>query len=131
MILLDTCVIIWNALDPHRLSKPAKKAIERANQADDIYFCDISLWEIAMLIKKGRLDPGTDYKTFVDLLFQANQFQLVGIDAEIAYASVNLPPAINQDPADRILAATSIIKKAPLVTGDKNLRDADGLEIIW
>lgn len=131
MILLDTCTIVWNALNPQLLSKNAKKAIERANQQDGCYFCDMSLWEIAMLIKKGRLDPGTDYKTFIDLVFQTNKFTLIGIDADIAHTSVSLPATVNQDPVDRILVATAMVKKVPLVTPDKNLREAGCVETIW
>jgi len=48
MILLDTCAIIWDALDTNRLSPEAKNAIERNER--ELIICDISIWEIAMLI---------------------------------------------------------------------------------
>lgn len=52
MIVLDTHIIVWDALNPVKLSEKAKEAIYRANEEDGIIFCDISLWEIAMLKKK-------------------------------------------------------------------------------
>ncbi len=59
MIVLDTHVIIQDALTPERLSKPAQAAIAQANQGDGMIICDISLWEIAMLLQKGRLRVDT------------------------------------------------------------------------
>lgn len=45
MIVLDTHVIIWDALNPQLLTQKAKKAIAQANNNDGIIFCEISLWE--------------------------------------------------------------------------------------
>ena len=61
MIVVDTHIIVWDALKPEMLSKKAKKAISLANETDGIIFCDISLWEIAMLIHKGRLEVEVNY----------------------------------------------------------------------
>ena len=52
MIVLDTCAIIWDALDASRLTPKAEKAIEQ--NAGELVICDISIWEIAMLIKTKR-----------------------------------------------------------------------------
>jgi PIN domain nuclease of toxin-antitoxin system len=131
MIVLDTCAIIWDALEPKKLSRVAKTAIKSANQNDGIWFCEISLWEIAMLMSKKRLVPGTSYAQFIQLVLNSNQYHLVGLNTEIAELSANLPSQINADPADRIIAATAIIKKSPLVTADKNLKFADAVTTIW
>ena len=44
MILLDTCAIIWDALDPSKLSSDAAKAINNAD--NDLIICDIMLPDI-------------------------------------------------------------------------------------
>ncbi len=131
MIVLDTCTIIWDALEPKKLSAAAKKAIQKANQEKGIYFCEIIFWEIAMLMQKKRLDPGTDYHTFIKLLLSANHYVMVGVTPEIAHLSVSLPAEINPDPVDRILMATASHKHVPLVTSDKNLRSTKWVETIW
>ena len=64
MLILDTCVLIYDALAPEQLSRRAAKAIARAS--DNLAISDISLWEVAMLIEKGRLDPGTNTVTVPD-----------------------------------------------------------------
>jgi len=65
MIVVDTHIIIWKALKPEMLSPRAEKAISAANNSDGIIFCDISLWEIAMLMHKGRLNIDVEYLEFI------------------------------------------------------------------
>jgi PIN domain nuclease of toxin-antitoxin system len=129
MIVLDTCAIIWDALDASQLSPKAKKAIRR--HENDLIICDISIWEIAMLIKKKRLVVDLAASGFISLLLQARNLHIQAITPEIAELSVNLGPQFNNDPADRLIAATSILGNAPVITADRNLRDATGVETIW
>lgn len=131
MITVDSHVIIWNALKPSLLSRNAKKAIDNANETDGILFCEISLWEIAMLIKKKRLVIDIAYIEFIKLLKAANNYIFKELTPEIAGLSVELPSEINQDPADRIICATSILNNTQLVTADKNLRKAKSIKTLW
>lgn len=129
MILLDTCAVIWDALDPARLSRPAKAAIER-NQ-DEMVICDISLWEIAMLIEKGRLVVGETAAGFLDLVLRARNLRVQAITPEIAQLSATLDASLGGDPADRLIAATALTLNAPLLTADARLLRAGVLRTIW
>ena len=129
MIVLDTCAIIWDALDASQLTSKAKNAIER--HESDLLICDISIWEIAMLIKRKRLVVDLSASGFISLLLQARNFHIQAITPEIAELSVNLGAQINYDPADSLIAATSILGNAPIVTADRNLRGAAVVETIW
>lgn len=129
MILLDTCVIIWDALNSSKLSADAKNAIERNEQ--ELIICDISIWEISMLVKKKRLVVVDSASGFINLLLQSRNYLVQEITPEIAELSVNFGSEINNDPADRLIAATSVLGNAPIVTADKNLRAASMLETIW
>jgi PIN domain nuclease of toxin-antitoxin system len=129
VILLDTCAVIWDALDPARLSQPARAAIER--NEDELVICDISLWEIAMLIAKGRLLVDATAAGFLDLVLRARDFRVQAITPEIADLSATLDPSLGGDPADRLIAATALALNAPLVTADRRLLRAGGLRTIW
>ena len=129
MIVLDTCAIIWGALDSTKLTPKAKKAIER--HAGEMIICDISIWEIAMLIKRNRLVVDMATSGFISLLLQSRNFHVQDITPEIAEMSVNFGSQINNDPADRLIAATSILRNAPIITADQNIRDASMVETIW
>ena len=129
MILLDTCAIIWNALEPNKLTPKAKKAIK--HDKDELIICDISIWEISMLIKRKRLIVDDTASGFVNLIIQSQNYQIRQITPEIAELSVNFGAEINNDPADRLIAATSILNNIPIITADKNLRNATILKTIW
>ena len=131
MIVTDTHIIIWKALKPEMLSENAKKAIFSANRKEGIIFCEISLWEIAMLMQKKRIRVDSDYQDFIKLLMQSERYVLHGITPEIADCSVKFPTGVSKDPADRIIAATSLVEKAALVTADNSLRHAKNIKTIW
>jgi PIN domain nuclease of toxin-antitoxin system len=129
MILLDTCAIIWDALEPSKLTSKAKKTIK--DSSDALVICDISIWEISMLIKRNRLKVDAAPSDFIKLVVQSRKFRIQEIIPEIAELSVNFGPEINSDPADRLISATSILLNAPLVTADQNLIDATLVETVW
>ena len=131
MIVVDTHIIIWNALKPEMLSGKAEKAISAANNSDGIIFCEISLWEIAMLMHKERLSIDIEYTEFIQLILESNKYVFRGITPEIAGLSTDLFSDNNKDPADRIIAATSIIENANLITADKELRQSKKVATIW
>ena len=131
MITMDTCAIIWQALRPNALTKNAAKAIKEANENDGMIMSEISLWEIAMLIKKNRLSIDTTYPEFIKTILDANHYHLIGISPEIAETSTKFPNNLNADPADRIISATSVINHAPLITADKNLLKSSSVKTIW
>lgn len=131
MLILDTCVLVFDALDPDRLSKPALAAIEQAEESGTLACCDISLWEIAMLVSKGRLEPGVDAKTFINLVLEARQIKVLPISAEIADQSTMPDFCTHGDPADRLIAASAIAHKAQLVTPDRKLSGLPKLKIVW
>ena len=130
MILLDTCALIFDALTPERLSDPARGALERGEADGSLACADISLWEIAMLVGKGRFDPGADSATFCRLALDARGVRVLPITPEIAMASaqLHLPQG---DPADRLIAATAVGHGAALVTSDERLRSSRVVKTLW
>ncbi len=131
MVTVDTHIIIWEALDPGKLSKKAKKEFDKANDSDGLIFCDISLWEISMLIDRKRLEIEASYLEFINLLRATRNYIFQPITPEIADLSTNLLFEINSDPADRLISATSIFANTALITADKNLGNSKKIKTIW
>lgn len=130
MIVLDTHALVYDALAPRRLSARARKAIE-SGYADGALACsDISLWEIAMLISRKRLDPAMDARQFLDDMIAARQVRVLPISPAIAVLSQSDMFA-HGDPADRLIAATARLHLAPLVTSDTQLRKLKEVATIW
>jgi PIN domain nuclease of toxin-antitoxin system len=131
MIVVDTHALIWDALAPDRLSTTAQQALLEANAGDGLIICDISLWEIAMLVEKGRVQVGVDCQSFINLILQANKARVQPITPLIAALSAQLPAEINRDPADRLIVATALAESARLLTADHNLRNTDVIATVW
>jgi PIN domain nuclease of toxin-antitoxin system len=129
MLLLDTCVLIFDALAPARLGRAAAAALDRGEEEGALACSDISLWEIAMLVERGRFLPGTGAKEFIELALSSRGTAVLRITAGIAARSASIP--LHGDPADRIIAASAIEHNAVLVTPDKQLRKLAGLKTIW
>lgn len=128
-MVLDTCAIIYDSLAPERLSAVAGAAIDSACAEGELCCSDISLWELAMLVDRGRLDPGTGTRNYIDLVLQARDLAVLPITPEIATLSASL--ALHKDPADRIIAATTISHSAQLVTSDKHLIASPVVPTLW
>ena len=84
-----------------------------------------------VLMRRKRLVVDFAASGFISLLLQSRNFHIQGISPEIAEMSVNFGSQISNDPADRLIAATSVLRNAPVVTADRNLRDAPMVETIW
>ena len=130
MIVLDTHALIYDALTPARLSARARKAIALAFTERDIACSDISLWEIAMLIAHRRLDPVMDARQFLHDVIAARHVRVLPITAEIAVLSQS-DMFSHGDPADRLIAATARLHRAPLITSDARLRKLKEVATIW
>jgi len=130
-VLLDTCAIVFDALVPEKLSKKAVEEIKKGRLSGTLACSDISLWEIAMLISKGRLKPDAQPTEFLQLVVAANRLTVLPISPEIACLSANDQLFPHNDPADRIIAATAIHHKMPLLTSDRTLKKVKGLKTIW
>ncbi len=130
MIVLDTHALVYDALDPARLTVRARKAIDHATENRELACSDISLWEIAMLIARERLDPGMDPRQFLDDVITLRRIEVLPITPAIAVLSQS-DTFSHGDPADRLIAATAMLHKASLVTADSRLRKIREISTIW
>ena len=76
----------------------------------------IVLWELARLVQLGRLSMDLDDREVRRVLAQLHVWP---IDLEVARASVDLD--FRGDPADEIIAATSVVHGVPLLTRDRTI----------
>ena len=129
MIVLDTHVLVWAAMDSERLSRVAANAIEAHRRADGLVIADITLWELAMLISKGRIQAFGTVDVSVKLI--AKDAIVRPVTAEIASIAAQFPREFPQDPADRLIAATARAEGLALVTRDEKLRASQHIQTIW
>jgi PIN domain nuclease of toxin-antitoxin system len=121
-IVLDTCALIWWSLDPEQLSISAKEICEVMEVEKNGLVASISLWEIALKVKKGKLYLGTDIDTYIETLFRSDVVKIIPIDVNLWVDSVNLDWN-HKDPVDRVIVALASKYQAQLITKDIIIRD--------
>ena len=130
MILLDTHVVLWLALESARVSKKAKSAIEQARvRNEELAISDISRFEIASLSRKDRIQLNTGLEAFLSEI--ESRFVVLPMTSQICAQAVAFGRDLLRDPADRVIAATALVKGAPLISADRALRATEGLSTIW
>ena len=129
-VFCDTQALIFWALQPRRLSRNGKSALESAIEGRYLGCSDIVLWEISMLCAKGRIHPGTDPESFLSDLIKSSMVDIFPITPSIAVLSQSSHFS-HGDPADRLIAATAMEHQSPLITADEKLRQIPGLQVIW
>jgi PIN domain nuclease of toxin-antitoxin system len=121
-LLLDTHAWLWLARgDPASLRPATLRTIEDAGARHALCVSAISVWEIALLESKGRLVLQMGVSEWIRRALDRVDFELVGLEPEIAIESCRLPGSFHADPADRFLVATARIKKLTLVTRDARI----------
>ena len=131
MIVLDTHAWIWFTSKPDVLSQKAKYAVDEAVKKKNVFVSSISAWEIALLVKNNRLQLSMDVADWIAKSENLPFFQFVPVSNSIAVKSVNLPPPLHPDPADRIIIATALSTGAAIVTKDKKISDYAHVKTIW
>ena len=131
MILLDTHVLAWLVADPARLSRPAASAIRRARANQGIGIAAISLWELAMLFARGRLEAMGSLEASVQLVIDRAGVIVKPLTPEVAVLATQFPPDFPLDPADRLIAATARAEGLTLITRDERIRNCPLVKTIW
>ena len=107
-------------LDPELLAS-GLHAIRSAESEGNLRISVISIWEVAMLEKKGRVALPMNIRTWVDQALTKPGIAVSALDPEIMIESVHLPGEMHGDPADRMLVATARVLGATLLTKDEPL----------
>ena len=131
MIVLDTHVWVWFVSNPELLSESAVKAINDGIEENAVLISSISVWEVALLVHKKRLELTLEVPDWVSKSERLPFVRFVPVDNSIAIRSVNLPEPLHKDPADRMIVSTAIAEGALLVTRDEKLLGYPHVKTVW
>lgn len=129
--LLDTHAWVWWVTEDRRLSRPARRAIERAQSESALALSLISVWEVAKKVEKGQLVLDRPVDDWLDLATLQPGQQLVDITRAVLVESCRLPAGFHGDPADQIIVATARDLDATVVTKDQLIRSYDHVRSFW
>ncbi len=127
----DTHAALWFLFGDPRLSAPAKNFFEGAAASRrKIALSSISLAEVVYLVEKGRL-PASAYEDLRRALANPNHvLQEAILNAEVVDAMRQISRNDVPDMPDRIVAATAVYLRVPVITRDGRIR-ATNLQTVW
>jgi PIN domain nuclease of toxin-antitoxin system len=118
MIVLDTSVVIYAAIDTASLSVRASQAIDEAEQ---LVISSISIWEIGLKAKLQKLELPFSVYELVSKLQEIDRLEIVPVTGVTWLRNVDLEWE-HKDPADRTIVATAILLDCPIVSNDIRIR---------
>jgi PIN domain nuclease of toxin-antitoxin system len=130
LYVTDTHPLVWYASGKHRqLSRKALRAFNAASSEDAlIYVPAFVLWEVAMLLKIGRIALEEDYRDWAEHLMAHRGFDLAKFSVEVATEAYHYP---FRDPFDGVIAATAKVMDLPLITKDWEIGESQLVEVYW
>lgn len=125
--LLDTHTFLWLAAEPEKLSPAVQEIVEQGDA--ELLLSAASGWEIALLVKLGRIELPETPDIFIPSAMQALQITPLPIGFATAIAAASLP-LIHRDPFDRILAAEVLRGNITLLSKDEII-PRYGVRVVW
>jgi PIN domain nuclease of toxin-antitoxin system len=111
MVNLDTHVLVF------ALKGEVTERERRVLSANTWSISAIVLWEVAKLVQLGRIEMDLDD---ADVVRSLSGLHVWPLDLAVALQSTRLD--FQGDPADEMIAATSVVHRVPLVTRDRAIR---------
>ena len=127
--LIDTHIFIWSIDDPNKISDRIRR--ELADNKNLLYISSISLMEIAIKNRDGKLMLGEDYATFANNIYR---FGIVLLNIELRHLEVMNRlsyPQTHKDPFDHLIISQAISDRLCLISADEKMQyyTNQGLEL--
>ncbi len=129
--LLDTHTFLWSVSGSDNIPESTKVAIR--NSDNDVYVSSVTLWEIAIKARIGKLELD---KIETDDLIELSEkmgIELIGLTPEEAISYGKLEENSHFDPFDRMLIWQAINRNLTMVSKDSEYKKfvPYGLKLLW
>lgn len=129
MILLDTHIWLWWLLGDGQLTNRERDSLNHLAINRLLAISWVSVWETEMLERKGRISLEPNFKVWIREAASPDFITLLPADLEVVIAQRELPENFHQDPADRLISATSILSGFKLATHDSRIIESGACKI--
>jgi PIN domain nuclease of toxin-antitoxin system len=122
--LLDTHAWIWWICGDSRLTPREREALDNLPPSERPVLAEISLWEVAMLVERDRVELDMDLERWLAVASAPATVELARLTPAVAAEVARLPEQFHRDPADRLIVATARVRKLRVLTRDKKISAA-------
>ena len=129
-LLIDTQILIWFLEGNRQLPEKLHNLIR--DTSNDVIVSRVSLFEIAIKLKIGRLTLKRGLEGLIQDC-QTEQISVLSINDQHVLTYNKIPfCADHRDPFDRLLLATALVEKMPILSADREFnRYRDLVEVVW
>jgi PIN domain nuclease of toxin-antitoxin system len=129
-IILDTHTVLWFIEGDNQLSKRARNIIE--DTQNDVFICPISLFEISIKLKLGKLFLKKSLSGLFEDIYAADIKVLSFSDLHFVEYQTLPTYGDHKDPFDRLIISSAISENAALISADPKFGYyKDLVELIW
>ena len=130
-VVVETHTVVWYLSADARLSASAAHALDSATDAGErIYVPSICLVELTYLVEKGRLPVAARDRLIQALDGPTAPCLLAPLDRAAANVLGLVSRVEVPDLTDRIVAATAVALRAPLISRDRKMRSSQ-VHTLW
>lgn len=123
-IVLDTHVWFWLLIKHDRLNKPnILNQIYEAHTKSMLFISAITIWELGMLFQKDRIRISGPPMQWINNAIQTSGVQITPLHPEISISSSYLRGSPPNDPADRMIIASTQFLNGRLISADSRIID--------
>lgn len=123
-LLLDTHIWVWYLEgETNQMTADVVALLARSGAAGGLRVSHISYWEVAVKTAKRKWSFSIDAAIWLKRAGQAMDIRFLPLDGDTLLVSTRLAGTVHNDPADRMLIATSQLNSLPLVTADRLIID--------
>jgi len=122
--LLDTHAWVWWICGDSRLTAREREELDNLPPPSRPVLAEISLWEVAMLVERGRLELNMELERWLAVASSPATVELARVTPAVAAEVARLPSRFHRDPADRLIVATARVRKLRVLTRDRMITQA-------
>lgn len=119
--VVDTHVLLWWLGGSDGLPREHGEILAAVSEEEPVIVSDISMWEIATLHRLRKITLDLPLREWLNHAFSPPLVKRFGITTAVAAASADFSDEFPGDPADRLIAATTRVLGATLLTMDRKI----------